>query len=72
MRLTYCSPIHVWYMFSGCPKVIFKYDDFNLTGAPSSIDKDTDGNLWIGSFGGGQVRFYIRFTIILFNDLFLY
>lgn len=43
-------------LISGSPKVVFRYEDFNLTGYPSSIAKDNSGNLWIGSFGGGQVR----------------
>lgn len=44
-------------MISACPEVVFRYDDFNLTGTPSSIAKDSDGNLWIASYGGGEVRF---------------
>lgn len=44
-------------LIAGCPTVVFRYDDYNLTGSPNSMAKDTDGNLWIGSFGGGQVRY---------------
>lgn len=54
-------------MIAGCPKVVFRYDDYNLPGSPKSMAKDTDGNLWIGSYNGGMVSFF--FTNILFTNM---
>lgn len=53
-------------MIAGCPTVVFRYDDYNLTGSPKSMAIDTDGNLWIGSYNGGMVRFF--HNKILFNQ----
>lgn len=53
-------------MIAGCPRVVFRYDDYNIPGSPKSMAKDTDGNLWIGSYNGSMVRFF--YSKILFNQ----
>lgn len=56
-------------MIAGCPTVVFRYTDYNLQGSPNSMAKDTDGNLWIGSFNGSMVRF-VDNKLILITRLF--
>lgn len=51
-------------IIAGCPTVVFRYDEYNLTGSPNSIHKDTDGNFRIGSYNSSMVKYVYNIILI--------